>query len=173
MKKFLFSICLLFVGFVSNAQDGIKDYGVVWSGVHNDTICADSMFILYDFKFYIGNNGGLYCVFDWEDIGGGIEYVHFYFKVLLKNKKYVKIAPSAPLAKPKRPSVSNHLDSCNFWTSYKRRSETEPSYWVVNASPKDVAYVELTRVKIETKGGMVYSLSGFPKYSEIRRKKQK
>jgi hypothetical protein len=160
---------------VSNAQDGIKDYGVVWSGVHNDTICGDSMFILHDFAFYIDNGGRLFRVFDWEDISRDriIEYVYFEFKVLLrgsthKNKKYAEFIVIPRFAK--RPVA----DDRNFFlTNCKKKNETKPSFQVVNISPDDVIGVELTSVEIETKDGERYTLSGFPKYSEIRRKEQK
>lgn len=170
MRKILFSICLLFVGFVSNAQDGIKDYGVVWSGVHNDIICGDSMFILHDFAFYIDNTCRLYRVFDWEDISSDrmISNVYFYFRILLKNKKYAKTIKTSGVG-----GQEKSRDSDYFWTSYMKSSETESRFRVVNVSPDDVDEVELTSVEIETKDGERYTLSGFPKYSKIRRKEQK
>lgn len=161
---------MLFVCFVSNAQDGIKDYGVVWSGVHNDTICADSMFILRDFAFYIDNGGGLFRVFDWEDISNDrrIEFVCFYFRVLLKNKKYAKTVKTSSAGGQEGPR-----DSDDFLTNIKKKNETESSFKVVNVSQEDVIGVELTSVEIRTRGGGIYTLSGFPKYSKIRRKEQK
>lgn len=178
MRKFLFSICLLFVGFVSNAQDGIKDYGVVWSGVHNDTICGDSMFILHDFAFYIDDSCRLRHVFDCEDISvRGIYGVCFNFKVLLrgstyKNKRYAEFIVIPRFAKRPVP------DDCNFFcTSFTKKrlihDYRKPLFQVVNVSPDDVDEVELTSVEIETKDGERYTLSGFPKYSKIRRKEQK